>query len=254
MRRFLQNLWGRLGEARPSARSDRRVRPQVEALGERVLPATGLGLGLSQLNWQIRPPVIIGPPGLAGRSVELTATDQSGNPLDVGTLVIQTQDWAGNFTGTFENHMHRIASWGGDFGDTYDTSLDMGPIAVSGRISANPPWWLGTYTITFGSVGDDGVQGHSVAGTVHEHHNYFASSSGMVQNEDWNIPDRQSINFTGTVAGTWSTLSLSGTADVVDDLTAKFATDHNPVGTDHSTWWVPVHQEVMASVSNNPFA
>src|SRR5262245_25132530 len=105
------------------------ARPQVESLGERLLPTTGLSLS----HWAIDPRdlrIAYQGPVLTGKSVEITGV-VNGSPRDFGTVRFTSMDTAGNFQGTFECHVSGGWFPFGRHGEYYEASLDIGSIPIS---------------------------------------------------------------------------------------------------------------------------
>jgi len=202
------------------------VRPQVECLGERVLPATGVG-SLGSMTSQLGPFAadksnrsLFGPfsvPSLVGKSVEITnPSDPDPDRRDIGTVVFTGQDLFGNFQGTFECHLHNHFALG--FGaEKYEASMDMGTIPISGSVGTTLPS-LSTGWVSYISFHGDWQ------GMVTEHHHYLFDDPGNPNNpmegtpedEIWRVSDRQTISFTGGLSPSGSGLTLAGNVDVTN--------------------------------------
>jgi hypothetical protein len=239
MRHILRRLLGRnqaAGTARPAGRRKAPVRLGVESLEDRAL-LSGSALTSSiaphvGIGGSVQPILVFQGPNLAGKSVELIAQTDRG-PLDVGTVHIDAESpITGRFTGTYRSYLSRHLDF---FGETYDMSLDAGPVPITGQVGA---WRL---TIGAGWTSVLTLTG-SLSGQVLERHHYFFDDpanpndprTGMPIDESWSVPDSQSVSFTGTVTQTGGTYALTGTAVQTDIVDAQIGLDHL-AGSNHRT-------------------
>jgi hypothetical protein len=260
MLRKLTKLFHRSGAGKSIPAASRKVasaRPQVECLGERVLPATGPNLSAAHLFGPILALRYWGP-NLTGKSVELTGM-VNGSAFDLGQVRFTSMDAAGNFQGFFESHFAPCFCPFGHsmYSSYYETSLDLGPttVAISGSVT-NGLLNLGggfMYGISFSGAGD---------GMVNEHHHYLLDhmgqpDDGAIEDENFMVAAHQTINFSGYISSSGSTLTLNGTAAETNSAPWLMGDTHTAPGTANHTitpapdWLIRVlSQPLTAQVSD----
>jgi hypothetical protein len=263
MLRTLAQVFGRLVSGRRVPAPRRRVssfRPQIEALGERIVPAGGLGVTSIPavtnpfahyfFNWPPGAMIVdpANPPNLVNKSVDITNPSDPQHP-DIGTVVIQSQDAAGNFQGTFECHLQgdqvRLIS-----GEKFTAgSLDIGAIPITGKV--DPP----TYSLLGGYSYHLSFQG-AATGMVQEQHDYALDTDGTPEHETWMVSDTETISFNGSVSESPSGLTLNGNVNFTSVGQWLASADHlAPTDPHHRT--VPLSSigetldlGIMASISD----
>jgi hypothetical protein len=273
MLRTLTKLLHRSGAGKSIPAARRKVasaRPQVECLGERVLPATGLTLSAANLynpqqsnlllaSLGSRPALAYFGPNLTGKSVELTGL-VNGSAFDIGTVRFTSMDAAGNFQGFFESHFAPCFCPFGHsmYSSYYETSLDLGPttVAISGHVGSGLLTLGGGYTygISFSGAGD---------GMVLEHHHYLLDhmgqpDDGTIEDENFMVAAHQTINFSGAMYQSGSTLTLNGTAAETNSAAWLMGDTHTAPGTPNHTitpapaWLVQVLSQPLTAQVSNP--
>jgi hypothetical protein len=239
----------RAGKRAPATR--RRVataRPQVESLGERVLPATGLGPVTGTSLWPVNQPPIVRPfyfgPSVVGKSVEITEPGELiGHVLfpavDIGKVTFTQMDVYGDFQGTYESHLGMTPGVPAWLESTYGYSLDIGPIAISGHLSSVYILGLGLQTsISFTGTATGMATESRVYPLIDATHP--PQMPGPAQHETEMIADQQTVSFSGTVSQSTSGLALNGTVTQNDTVQWVWDLD-NLAPTD------PNHQQLVES-------
>jgi hypothetical protein len=208
------------------------MRPQVENLGTRLLPAISMipyvPTHFPYNDLQITPypvPTLFTPPNLVNKSVELRAGPH-GMGTDLGTLTFTSQSGY-SFQGTFESKETSKVTLA--FGaDKYKANLDILAQPVTGSfVFQGSSGGAITWGLSF-SGSNSGLVTETRTYSEDDPSNPNDTMRGASESQTWMVMDQQTISFSATLTAVGSTLTLAGSLTETDQAQWNWSPDDLP--------------------------